>query len=344
MLFPLRTARLTLRPLVLADAPVLAAYSNDPEVARYQDWDLPVLPGAVAEFVASQVGATTVLAGARTQVAVDHEGELAGDISVVLDPGGRQASIGYSFQPRFQGRGFAREAVGALVDALFADVGVHRVTAGVDPRNVASARLLEDLGFRHEGRLAGAALVRGEWLDDDRYALLRTDREAWVTRPTAPPDVVELAEIGPGTAAAVGALRTHRSQELFVATMDQSFRDALFPPLEDGVALRPWLRAVLADGGTTGFVMVADVTATITEPYLWRLLIDRRHQRRGIGRSAVELVAAWAREQGHTGLEVSWHPGRGGPEPFYRRLGFVPTGAVYGDEVAGRLDLGPAQD
>lgn len=99
------------------------------------------------------------------------------------------------------------------------------------------------------------------------------------------------------------------------------------------------MRVITADGEPAGFVMLAEVTSTVPEPYLWRLLIDRRHQRRGIGARVLGLLARRLREQGHTVLRTSWEEGPGGPESFYRRLGFVPTGEIDDGEVVGALTL-----
>ncbi len=98
-------------------------------------------------------------------------------------PTSAPAMIGYSIDPAHQGRGYATEAAGALVDRLFDRLHVHRVAATLDPANVSSARVLERLGFRYEGRGVKAAYVRGEWADDDRYAILADERRAWRERP-----------------------------------------------------------------------------------------------------------------------------------------------------------------
>jgi hypothetical protein len=60
--------------------------------------------------------------------------------------------------------------------------------------------------------------------------------------------------------------------------------------------------------------------------FLWKLLIDERHQRRGYGRDAVTLVADIVRANGAAELLTSCVPADDGPEPFYRRIGFTPTG------------------
>jgi RimJ/RimL family protein N-acetyltransferase len=73
-----------------------------------------------------------------------------------------------------RGKGYAREAAAALIDAVFAQTDVHRIVASIDPANLASMRVLEHLGFRYEGTARDAEMVRGEWVDDMRFALLRS--------------------------------------------------------------------------------------------------------------------------------------------------------------------------
>jgi diamine N-acetyltransferase len=86
-------------------------------------------------------------------------------------------------------------------------------------------------------------------------------------------------------------------------------------------------------------VMVAEQTSTFPHPMLWRLLIDRTHQRRGIGWKTLDLLATHFRARGCKQLLVSWVPGRGSPEPMYLRYGFIPTGEVDGDELVASLTL-----
>ena len=86
-------------------------------------------------------------------------------------------------------------------------------------------------------------------------------------------------------------------------------------------------------------MMVAEATEHHPEPYLWRLLIDRRHQRRGIGDRALTLLVDRLRAEGHRALGVDWNLGPGTPEPFYLRRGFVKVRNVREDEVEGRLEL-----
>ncbi len=146
-------------------------------------------------------------------------------------------------------------------------------------------------------------------------------------------------ELTPDNARAVGRLATHHSQERFVAPMSRSFADALVSDVVEDVLVEPWYRAIEADGELVGFLMIAVSTPPGDIPFLWRLLIDRRHQGRGIGTRAVALLVDHLRALGRPRLDVSWYAGRGSPEPFYRKLGFVPDGRIIHDEHIARLDL-----
>lgn len=173
----LSTPRLRLRRFHAADAPVLAAYRSDVDVARYQSWSAPVpsdeATALVAGFAAGDPRRPGWFQYAAERI-VDHQ--LVGDIGVRLDDNLRQADIGFTLAPAHQGRGYATEAAGRLLDHLFADRGLHKVSAECDARNTASAALLRRLGFRQEGHLRAHTWIKGEWTDDLLFGLLTTDR------------------------------------------------------------------------------------------------------------------------------------------------------------------------
>ena len=75
--------------------------------------------------------------------------------------------------------------------------------------------------------------------------------------------------------------------------------------------------------------------------YLWRLNISADHQGGGYGRFAVEALSAEALRRGLRKLTVSYHPGASGPEGFYERLGFRPTGECNQGEVVAERLLSP---
>jgi GNAT superfamily N-acetyltransferase len=139
---------------------------------------------------------------------------------------------------------------------------------------------------------------------------------------------ITLREITDRNAQSVLALRTTPDQERFVSSVADSLAEADANPQGN-----PWFRAVYADGQPVGFVMLSwDVEPQppdINGPwFLWKLLIDHRHQGKGYGREVVQLIVELVRDQGATELLTSHVPGEGGPSGFYARLGFVPTGEL----------------
>ena len=152
---------------------------------------------------------------------------------------------------------------------------------------------------------------------------------------------VELVEItGDNRDAVVGSVHLAASQVRFVSSVAESLAQAV-----EHAYANPWYRAVYAAGEPVGFVMLS-WNATPRPPevigpwFLWKLIIDERHQGRGYGADVVRQVAALVRAEGATDLLTSYVPGPDGPAGFYARLGFVPTGEVDDDgEVIVRLPL-----
>ncbi|RPJ51402.1 MAG: N-acetyltransferase, partial [Chloroflexi bacterium] len=106
-------------------------------------------------------------------------GELIGDCAFqILRDDSRQAEIGVTLSRRYQGHGYALEGLTRLLEYLFGELELHRVRANVDPQNQASIRLLERLGFRHEGRFIESWFLKGAWCDEDWYAMLRREWQA----------------------------------------------------------------------------------------------------------------------------------------------------------------------
>jgi len=137
---------------------------------------------------------------------------------------------------------------------------------------------------------------------------------------------VALRDITDANRDEVVALSVAPSQTQFVGTVADALADAGAIP-----EAKAWYRAAYVDGVPVGFVMLSwDVVPQpprIIGPwFLWKLLVDERHQHRGYGREVVKLVAQIVRENGATELLTSCVQAADGPEAFYRRLGFTRTG------------------
>jgi RimJ/RimL family protein N-acetyltransferase len=173
------TERLVLRRFRPADAPILAAYRSDPEVARYQSWDAPFPLLKAETAVASFMESDPDLPG-WFQWAIERltDRRLLGDVAVRLHDNRMQAEIGFTLAAEHQKQGYATEAVRAVLDRLFRLQGLHKVTGECDARNASSAALLERLGFTREGHLRQQTYIKGEWTDDLIYGLLAAE---WLT-------------------------------------------------------------------------------------------------------------------------------------------------------------------
>lgn len=341
--YPLQTERLLLRMLRVEDIDTLTAYRNDARVNALQDWDLPYPRERAECLVATLADRDDVAPGKGTQLAIDLDGELIGDIYVGLDEQGGIADLGYTLTTPHQGKGYALEAVSAVVDDLIERVGVHRLVAELSPDNSPSARLLERLGMTFESLTRCSFWWRGTWDDNLHYSMSAQERRAWRDRPRTAPKQVRLVELTHANHKHFHELRTHRTQEQFVATMDQSYADALFPEPEQGHPVVPALRGIEAAGEPVGFLMYAEaVNEGTPDPYLWRFLIDRHHQGRGIGARALDIWVEELRAAGHSAVETSWVQGAGSPEEFYLKAGFVLTGEMDDGEAVARLSLDPA--
>ena len=93
----------------------------------------------------------------------------------VLHPAGRQLEIGYTLIPNERGKGYCSEAAKIMVDYLFLSKDIERIQAQTDPRNLASHRVLEKLGFKKEGTLRRSFFMRGAWRDAYIYSILREE-------------------------------------------------------------------------------------------------------------------------------------------------------------------------
>ena len=148
MTVAVRTPRLRLRELTLADVDALGAVLGDPDVMRY--YPAPFDRRKTTEWIERNMASYADNGFGLWAVIVEADGSFAGDCGLTLqDVGGRtEVEVGYHIDRALWGQGLATEAAAACRDHAFEVVGVERLVAIVDARNVASRRVAEKIGMR----------------------------------------------------------------------------------------------------------------------------------------------------------------------------------------------------
>lgn len=178
-LITIDTSRLCLRALTLADTDDFFAIYSDPEVMRY--WSTPPLvnKAAAGKLISEIQDGFKRHELLKWGIALRNDEHVIGSLTLFHpDFTHRRVEIGYALGRAYWGKGYMREALTAVIDYAFNTLNFHRIEADVDPRNAASVRALERLGFQREGYLRERWQVNGEIQDALFFGLLRPDWQA----------------------------------------------------------------------------------------------------------------------------------------------------------------------
>jgi ribosomal-protein-alanine N-acetyltransferase len=168
------TERLKLRWMDEFDIPAHYLVFSDPEVTRYWSRGPWTDVAEAAEALAATMTAYADGSALRLGMELRDSGELIGSVSLHhFEDASRRCELGYALGRAHWGHGYVTEALRALLDYGFHVLGLNRIEADIDPRNIASARVLEKLGFRKEGYMSERWIVQGEPADTVWYGLLR---------------------------------------------------------------------------------------------------------------------------------------------------------------------------
>lgn len=184
--WPVRTTRLTLRPATADDDVATWEFRRLPEVSRWLTQNTGTLTEYRTQFFDPDSLAKTLV--------VELHGHVIGDLMLEVQDAWAQTEVadraravqgelGWVLHPDHTGRGYATEAVRALLDIAFDELQLRRVTATCFAANEASWRLMERVGMRRETYNVRESLHRcGEWLDGMVYALLADEHRTTVRR------------------------------------------------------------------------------------------------------------------------------------------------------------------
>ncbi len=218
---------------------------------------------------------------------------------------------GWYVAPDLRRRGVGR-ALAMAAEGWVRSKGCSEMGSDANHDNDAGRRAHAALGYREVER----AVHLAKRLDDPP-----TPADA----DTGPAASVTLREIDDANVRAVLRLAVGPHQRAFVAPNAVSLAEAY-------ATTKVWPRAIYAGEEPVGFAMLSDDDDQ-RRYYLWRFMIDQRFQGRGYGRAAMELVESYVRTRpGGERIHLSYVPAPGGPEPFYRSLGYEDTGREYDGE------------
>lgn len=185
---PIETHRLCVRPVLESDLPSLLAINSNEAVVKFlghEPWQAMAEAEEWFERISKQQASGSAL---EFVISVKETGNVIGRCGLFeFEVANAHAKLGYLLDRPHWRQGYMREALAALLDSAFDEMELRRLEASVEAHNLASASLLQRLGFTREGVLRERWITKGEPMDAEVYGLLRHE---WSRFPgvTAAPD------------------------------------------------------------------------------------------------------------------------------------------------------------
>ncbi|MEO9020535.1 MAG: GNAT family protein [Ginsengibacter sp.] len=173
------TERLHIRNLKSTDLSDFHFYRSNPEVTKYQGFDVFTIEKA-RQFIQEQLDKEFGKPGEWVQYGIENKktSKLIGDCAIKLDQyDARIAEIGITISHTAQKNGYAKETLISILNFLFSIEDFHRITGIVDTENTASIQLLKSAGFKQEGHFVENIFFKGKWGSEFQYAMLKKEWE-----------------------------------------------------------------------------------------------------------------------------------------------------------------------
>lgn len=171
------TNRLEIRNLKQSDFPDFYIYRSNPDVAKYQGFDVMTTEQSIA-FINGQQNKRLYDDGQWVQFGIENKStqRIIGDCALKITTGDTGfAEIGITISHLEQKKGYAKETILGILNFLFRQNSIRRVVETVDSENIASINLLKSVGFRCEGHFIGNIFFKGKWGSELQYALLKRE-------------------------------------------------------------------------------------------------------------------------------------------------------------------------
>ena len=173
----IETERLILRNIDLQDTDTFLDYRNDPIVAKYQSWEPNLNRKQINDFIKELQTQKIGEPGKWNQIVWILKKNMVhiGDCALKVQEDNMQAELGFTLSRDYQGKGYAHEATGALINYAFEELNLHRIFSITDCKNASAIKLLKNLGMRQEGHFIENILFKGVWGDEFLFAILQKE-------------------------------------------------------------------------------------------------------------------------------------------------------------------------
>jgi RimJ/RimL family protein N-acetyltransferase len=171
------TLRLTIREYQKTDFLDIHKYASDPETVQYMTWG-PNTPEETRKFIDLAIYQQQVVPRVNFHfviILLKTEKIIGGCGIHICVPDQHTAVVGYCLNKGYWMQGYGTETLGALLKFGFEQVGIHRIIATCDTRNIGSMRVMEKNGMRREAHFIQQIWQKGEWRDSYLYAILRNE-------------------------------------------------------------------------------------------------------------------------------------------------------------------------
>ncbi|KAB2334649.1 GNAT family N-acetyltransferase [Cytobacillus depressus] len=174
-IFPqLETKRVILRKLQMDDAPSIFRYFSKDEVTIFYDLDTFTTEKEAEDLIESLLYRYEMRKQIRWAIVLKESGQFIGTCGYhSIEEEHWKAEIGYELHPDYWRQGLMTEVISAVVQYGFNELELNRIEAFYDPRNIASARVLEKIGFEFEGVLRKRFFIKGKFVDGAIAAIIK---------------------------------------------------------------------------------------------------------------------------------------------------------------------------
>ncbi len=329
----IETHRLILRPFRMEDAEdMYTNWASDPEVTRFLTWPVHGSVDVTRRVLEDWIPRYGDGRYFHWAIEWKETGRAIGSIAVVkLEEETEAAEIGYCLSQAFWGQGIVPEALRAVMEYLFATVGLNRIASCHDVNNPKSGRVMVKAGMKREGILRGAGKNNTGICDEVRYALLRDEWEPKPERETARVTVRFARE---ENLEQVNVLR-RQVNDLHVAGKPEVFKPGFSDELRDYVYTifrDPEQRIVVAEvnGTICGFAVLHHINKP-ENPFMYErdfldideFCVGEDHRRQGIASAMIRFIRDFAKGQGYHRIELNMWEFNRDALAFYEAAGFT---------------------